>query len=173
MTDAGGADRRGIEIPAEVAAAAGVPDDLNADAVGEFAVPDTRRRRKAGLVYLTGAAVAVTGAASGVSDGFWVLTGGFIAIAAYHAAAGVRLVVRESEALELANAATNFAVGHASAVLGFDGLLARPVWNVLVFSADEPPSQRGLVRVGALDSVIVEQYTEQIESEQSMSLEGP
>ena len=157
MSRAGGADRRGIEIPAEVAAAAGVPDDLNADSVGEYGVPDTKRRRKAGVVYLVAAAF-------GVSGGLWALAVAFVGIAAYHAAAGVGLVVREGEALELANAATDFAVGHASAALGFDGFLARPVWNVLVFSADEPPTRRGLVRVSGRDGSIVEQYTEKIES---------
>jgi hypothetical protein len=36
------------------------------------------------------------------------------------------------------------------------------VWNVLVFSADDPPSQRGLVRVDAVDGRVVETYTEPI-----------
>ena len=62
----------------------------------------------------------------------------------------------------MANRSTDFAVGHASAVLGFDGLLARPIWNVLVFSADDPPSQRGLVRVDARAGSIIEQYVEPI-----------
>ena len=164
MSPAGGADRHGIEIPAEIAAAAGVPDDLNADSVGEYGVPDTNRRRKAGVGYLVAAAMAAIAAAFGVSGGWWALAVAFVGIAAYHAAAGVGLAVREGEALELANAATDFAVGHASAALGFDGFLARPVWNVLVFSADEPPTRRGLVRVSGRDGSIVEQYTEKIES---------
>jgi len=57
-----------------------------------------------------------------------------------------------------------FPVGHASAVVGFDGLRARPVWNVLVFSADEPPTQRGLVRVDAVDGHVVESVTEEVAS---------
>ncbi len=72
------------------------------------------------------------------------------------------LVIREARALEAANASAGFAVGHASASLGFDGLLAKPVWNVLVFSADDPPSQRALVRVDAVGGGIVEQYSEHI-----------
>ena len=165
MTDTGGIDRHGIEIPADVAEAARMPADLDANAAGDHGVPDTRRRRQAGLVYATAAVVSAGAGLARVSDGFWALAAVFLGIAAYHAAAGRQLVVREGRALDLANRATGFAVGHASAVLGFDGALARPVWNVLVFSADEPPSQRGLVRVDALDGSIVEQYAEKITTE--------
>ena len=164
-SDLGGPDRRGIEIPADVARAAGVPEDLNANEVGEYTLPDTRRRRTAGLVYL-GAAVVCAGAGwAGIGVGMWVLAGVLVAIAAYHRLAGVGLVIREGRALDLANASAGFPVGHASASLGFVGLMARPVWNVLVFSADEPPTQRGLVRVSALDGEVVEQYVEAIQPE--------
>lgn len=163
MSDSGGVDRRGIEVPGDVADAARMPEDLNADAVGEYHVPDTRRRRRASFVYVGAAAVSVAAAVAGLSDGFWVLAGAFVAITAYHLLAGKRLEIREHKALELANRSAGFPVGHASATMGFDGVLARPVWNVLVFSADEPPSQRGLVRVDGLTGEVVEQYVESVE----------
>lgn len=163
MSDSGGVDRRGIEVPGDVADAARMPEDLNADAVGEYHVPDTRRRRRASFVYVGAAAVSVAAAVAGLSDGFWVLAGAFVAITAYHLLAGKRLEIREHRALELANRSAGFPVGHASATMGFDGVLARPVWNVLVFSADEPPSQRGLVRVDGLTGEVVEQYVESVE----------
>lgn len=163
MSDSGGVDRRGIEVPGDVADAARMPEDLNADAVGEYHVPDTRRRRRASFVYVGAAAVSVAAAVAGLSDGFWVLAGAFLAITAYHLLAGKRLEIREHRALELANRSAGFPVGHASATMGFDGVLARPVWNVLVFSADEPPSQRGLVRVDGLTGEVVEQYVESVE----------
>jgi hypothetical protein len=163
VTDQGGVDRRGIEIPAEIADAARIPDDLDANVLGEYAVPDTRRRRQTGLVYGVAAVVSAGAALVGISAGFWLLAAVFVGIGGYHIAAGKRLEIREDRALELANRATTFAVGHASAALGFDGVLARPVWNVLVFSADEPPTERGLVRVDALTGSIVDQYVEKIE----------
>lgn len=167
MTDAEGrVDRHGIEIPAEIAAAARVPDDLDANATDEYAIPDTRRRRQAGLVYVVAALLSMGAALGGISDGFWILAAVFVGIAVFHAVAGKPLAMREGAALDIANAATTFPVGHASATLGFDGPLARPVWNVLVFSADEPPSERGLVRVDALAGTVIEQYVEAI------SLEG-
>ncbi len=72
------------------------------------------------------------------------------------------LPVREGRALEVANRHVPFAVGHASAQLAFTGWLARPMWHVLVFAADEPPSQQGLVRVDARSGEVVDSYVEEI-----------
>jgi hypothetical protein len=85
-----------------------------------------------------------------------------VAIGVYHVVAAKPLKIREAQALTTANKETDFAVGHASAVLGFDGLLARPVWNVLVFSSDEPPTERGLVRVDGQSGEVLEIYTEDV-----------
>jgi hypothetical protein len=151
-----------IEVDADVAAAAGMPDDLDANILGPYEVPDPARRRRAGLVYFVGAAATVGSMALGLPSGMWVMTAILLAIGVYHLAAGHHLVVRETAALTAANRATEYPVGHASAVLGFDGILARPVWNVLVFSTDEPPSQRGLVRVFFNDTATTEIYTEAV-----------
>ena len=40
-----------------------------------------------------------------------------------------------------------FPVGHASAQMGWRGLLSRPTWRILLYSADDPPEKRGLVLV--------------------------
>ena len=53
-------DRRSIEIPADVADAAAIPEDLDSNVVGEYHVPDTNRRRRVAAVYFVGA-VAVAG----------------------------------------------------------------------------------------------------------------
>lgn len=155
-----------IEVPSEVADAAQMPDDLDANVFGPYAVPDTSRRRRAGLVYLVAAVITVIGIALGLPTGMWVIVAGFLAIAAYHLAAGWHLAVREGQALETANQETTFPVGHASAAVGFVGWRAKPVWNVLVFSADEPPTERGLVRVNGIDGAVVGQYVEPIPPEE-------
>ena len=151
-----------IEVDAAVAAAAQMPDDLDANVFGPYAVPDPARRRRAGLVYLAGAGLVAVGIALGLPAGMWVMAGVLIVIAAYHQLAGTHLAVREADALMAANRATEFPVGHASAQLGFEGWRARPVWNVLVFAADDPPSQRGLVRVDARSGEVVDQYVEAV-----------
>ena len=83
-------------------------------------------------------------------------------MAAWHLASAWEIEVLDPAALDKANRATDFSVGHASAAVGFDTWRARPIWNVLVFSSDDPPSQRGLVRVDAVDGHVVEMYAEKI-----------
>ena len=100
--------------------------------------------------------------ASGLPSGLLVVAGFLAAAAVWHLVAAWRIEVLDPQALEAANRATDFAVGHASAVVGFDGWRAVPIWNVLVFSADDPPSQRGLVRVDARTGEVIETYTEAI-----------
>lgn len=151
-----------IEVPAEVAAAAGMPEDLDANVLGPYEIPDPVRRRRAGVVYLVAATATAGGIALGLPVGMWMIVGLFILIAVYHLLAGQHLAVKDTQALNQANAAMDFPVGHASAVLGFDGVLARPTWNVLVFSADEPPTERGLVRIDGRSGEVIETYTEAV-----------
>ena len=59
-----------------------------------------------------------------------------------------------------AQVAVGFAVGHASAQQVWRGFRSRPTWRVLVYSAENPPRQRGLVLVDAVDGTVVEHLTE-------------
>jgi hypothetical protein len=140
-----------------------MPDDLDANVIGPYEVPDPARRRRAGLVYFAAAAIVLTGVALGLPDGMWIMAMILIVIGSYHIAAGRHLEVSDKEALTAANRSIDFPVGHASAVLGFEGILARPVWNVLVFSADDPPSRRGLVRIDGRSGEVVETYDEAVQ----------
>jgi hypothetical protein len=157
---------QGIEVPEAVAEAVALPEDLDADAVGEYFVPDVARRRQAGIVYLVGAGIVAAGVLLGLPAGMWLMAGILAAAGAYHFVAGWHLEVREWQALQVANRATDFPVGHASAQLTFDGWRSRPVWNVLVFSADDPPSRRGLVRVDGITAEVVEAYVEAVPAEE-------
>ena len=158
--------RRGIEIPEDVAATAAIPEDLDANVHDPYAVPDPDRRRAAARVYVVAAAVTAVAVWLGLPTGMWLLVGALLVIAAYSWLAGWHLVVREGQALETANRAIGFPVGHASANLGFTGWRVRPIWNVLVFSADDPPTRRGLVRVDAIAGDVVETYVEEIPPEE-------
>jgi len=163
MSDEERPDRRAIYVPEDVAAAAALPNDLDSAVSGPYSVPDTARRRRAGVVYLVGAAIIAVAIPFGLPTLMWATTVAvLVVIGAYHFAAGWSLRVRERRALEVANREAGFAVGHSSAALGFTGWRARPVWGVLVFSADDPPSHRALVRVDAIDGAVVESYAEEI-----------
>ena len=144
-----------------------LPDDLNASAyVGPYVFPNNNRRRVPGYLYLVvGAACIALWAAFG-SDGVLV-NGGFlgaglllVVIGAYHLVAGWNLDVDERDALVAATKEVGFAIGHASAQLGWRGLRSKPTWRILLYSAEEPPSKRGLVLVDGVDGEIVAHFVE-------------
>lgn len=151
--------RRGIQIPDDVARSEAVPEDLDATQRAPYAIPSTRRRRNAAAVYGTAAVLA---AVVGSGAGMVPIAALLALIALWHLAAAWRIDVLDTRALEIANREVPMAVGHASAAVGFDGWRARPIWNVLVFSADDPPTQRGLIRVDAVDGKVVETYVEAV-----------
>ena len=153
--------RRPLEISEEVARAVGLPEDLDATQREPYTIPTTRRRRSAAIAYLVGAVLAVVGAMTGMPAGLYAIAVALLVLAGWHAVSAWRIEILDPQALEIANRATEFPVGHASAAVGFDGWRARPVWNVLVFSADDPPSRRGLVRVDAVTGDVLETYTEE------------
>ncbi|MBU1865839.1 MAG: PepSY domain-containing protein [Actinobacteria bacterium] len=153
-------ERQGIGIGEEVARAAGVPEDLDASAAGPYTIPSTRRRRSAAAIMGGIAGLMVAGVAGGLPSGMLVGAGLLAAGAIWAWAAAWPLRLSVEEALAAANREAEFAVGHASAAVGFDGWRAKPVWNVLVFSADDPPSQRGLVRVDAVTGEVIGSYVE-------------
>jgi hypothetical protein len=155
-------DRRGIEIGGEVARAAGVPDDLDATVDVPHAVPDIRRRRITAWILAIAAAATAGGVVAGLPAGLLVVAGLLAAGAVWSAAAAHPLRVTAQEALTVAGRESGFPVGHSSATVGFDGWRSRPIWNVLLFSADDPPTRRGLVRIDGVSGRVVGSYVEPV-----------
>ena len=138
-----------------------LPEDLDVTAyVGPYVFPDIRRRRIAGTLYAV-LGLGVLWAALASSNG-GLLFGAILllAIAAYHFVAGWRLAIDQTEALAVASRTVGFPVGHASAQLGWRGLLSRPTWRILLYSAEDPPATRGLVELDAVDAHVIGEYTE-------------
>jgi hypothetical protein len=143
-----------------------LPEDLDAAGyVGPYLFPNNKRRRIPGYLYLATAVVCVAVWAF-VDDSPYV-NGGFLLAAAlltvvgvYSLASGWNLDVDEQEALVAATRAVGFPVGHASAQMGWRGLLSRPTWRILLYSADTPPAKRGLVLVDGVDGEIVQHFVE-------------
>lgn len=156
----------GIEIPRDVADAEGVPDDLDSAALGPYVFPSPTRRSTAALIYALAALVAVAAAVGGLADGFWFVAAGLLVLAIVHRLAAHQLVIDQGEALDRAGAEVAFAVGHASAALAFVGWRARPIWNVIVYAASEPPDRRALVQIDAVTGELVaETYEEPLSPE--------
>ena len=81
-------------------------------------------------------------------------------IGGYHLLAGYPLELDEHEALVAATREVGFPVGHASAQMGWRGVLSRPTWRILLYSAEEPPERRGLVLIDGVDGTVVEHFVE-------------
>jgi hypothetical protein len=143
-----------------------LPDDLQpSEFVGAYLFPDNSRRRVPGYIYLATAAACLAVRfgfpdAAVVNDG-WILGAGILLVAGVlSVTSGWRMNVDEKEALVKAQQAVGFAVGHASAQQVWRGLRSRPTWRVLCYSTEDPPIERGLVLVDAVDGSIVEQLVE-------------
>jgi hypothetical protein len=138
-----------------------LPEDLDVTAyIGPYVFPDIKRRRIAAALYAVVAALALWG---GLSSGNGGLIAGAIvvgAVAVYCVLAAWPLRIDQTEALATASRTVGFPVGHASAQLAWRGLRSRPTWRILLYSADEPPSIRGLVELDAVDGEVLGEYTE-------------
>jgi hypothetical protein len=140
-----------------------LPSDLDVSAfVGPYQFPDNSRRRIPGYLYLGIAALSlllwlISDQSSGlVNFGFLVFAIGLAAFALYVLSSSWKMTINERDALVHASRAVDFAVGHASAQQVWRGVRSRPTWRVFCYSAQEPPTHRGLVLVDAVNGDIVE-----------------
>ena len=144
-----------------------LPADLDASGyVGPYTFPDNSRRRIPGVLYLLVAAACLgvwalwDGDSVFVNDGFAYVAVGLAAFGVYCLVAGAHLAIDETDALVAATRTAGFAVGHASAQLGWRGLRSRPTWRILLYSAEEPPAKRGFVLVDGFDGTVLEHFVE-------------
>lgn len=151
-------DRSGIHIERDLAESVAIEDELDSNIARPFYFPSPERRKTAGWIFVAGAfIVALT------VDGGWAPAIGFLALAGWQFGSAWPLNIDENVALRTAGKAVDFAVGHASAAVTFKGWRSRPRWAVILYSATEPPDQRGLVVIDAVEGDVVEDvYVEEI-----------
>ncbi|MEW6152462.1 MAG: hypothetical protein AB1673_00535 [Actinomycetota bacterium] len=144
-----------------------LPEDLDITAYrGVYTFPDIRRRRIAAWIYLATAALCLLAWFARGDDPVMVnrgllLVGALLGVlGVYHMVTAWPLAVRETDALVQAAGEVGFPVGHASAQLGWRGLLSRPTWRILLYSGEDPPSRRGLVLVDAVDGEVLSHFVE-------------
>ena len=145
-----------------------LPDDLAVhDYVGPYQFPDNvRRRYPAAMYFVVGTLLMVAwsigrhGTPTLTNRGFLFGGIGLVLLGAFGLLAGPKLGVRDVDALAAASEAVGFPVGHASAQLGWRGLLSRPTWRILLYSADNPPTKRGLVLIDGVDASTVSRMVE-------------
>jgi hypothetical protein len=143
-----------------------LPADLDMSAfVGPYVFPNNSRRRVPGVLYLVIAAAlvalfALAGDSPLVNVGYLLAAGLLVLAGCYSLASGWNLNVDERDALVAATAEVGFAVGHASAQMGWRGLLSRPTWRILLYSAENPPTRRGLVLVDGVAGSVIDRIVE-------------
>jgi len=145
-----------------------LPDELNAAGyVGPYLFPNNNRRRIPAILYWAVAVGCLVLFLTTRDSNPVLVNGGFVAAAIvlivvgmYSFVVGWNLDVDERDALVVATRQVGFPVGHASAQMGWRGLLSRPTWRILVYSAEDPPSKRGLVLVDGVAGEVVEWFVE-------------
>lgn len=141
-----------------------LPDDLNAvDNVAAYDFPDNSRRRIPGILYAVAAILCLVVWQVGNSNDSVLVNRGLVfgafllgAMAIISFTSGWKMTIDESEALVRATRKVGFPVGHASAQQVWRGVRSRPTWRIFCYSVEEPPLQRGLVLVDAVNGEIVE-----------------
>jgi len=128
-----------------------------------FRVLDTATRRRAGVVYLVVAVLAVMLIFVTRLSAMWLtVVLPLVVLAVLQYAGGWRLRVTDMQAIAVASEHASFAVGHAAGTLGFHGVLAKPVWQVLVYAAGPTPDHQAIVTVDGLTGDVLASHEEAV-----------
>lgn len=147
-----------------------LPEDLDPSGalVGPYLFPNNSRRRVPGYLYLvcSAALVALWVVRAGGGDGVLV-NGGMLFAAVLLALAGAfqlisggELEVDEQDALRQVAKVVEHPIGHASAQMAWRGWTSRPTWHILWYSAQRPPTHRGMATVDGYDGTVLSSFTE-------------
>jgi hypothetical protein len=120
-------------------------------------------RRRAGAVYAVMAIAAAVLVVVADVPAMWltaIVPIGALALVQF--AAAWRMDVSDMQAIEIAGRAASFDFGHGSATLGYRGPLAKPVWQVLLFSDAPSPDRQALVTVDAISGEVTGRYEEDV-----------
>lgn len=145
-----------------------LPADLDATGyVGPYMFPNNNRRRIPAYLYwgISAVCILIWFLRRGndpvlINNGVLIAAIVLALVGLYSFVSGWNLEIDESDALVAATKQVGFPVGHASAQMGWRGLLSRPTWRILLYSAEDPPEKRGLVLVDGVDGSIVEWFVE-------------
>ena len=131
--------------------------------IGPYRVLDTAKRRRAGVVYIVMAVLAAAVVIATQIQLMWLTAvGSLLMLAGYQFLGGWKMQVTDMEAIEKASDRVSFATGHGSATLGYRGLRARPVWEVLVYGDGPSPDFQALVTIDAVSGEVTGIYEEPV-----------
>jgi hypothetical protein len=128
-----------------------------------YRILDTAKRRRAGAVYIVMAVLAGAIAISTQIQLLWLTAVvPLVVLAGYQFLGGWKMQVTDMEAIEKASDRVSFTTGHGSATLGYRGLRARPVWEVLIYGDGPAPQFQALVTIDAVSGDVTGTFEEEV-----------
>ena len=156
----------GIEIDKDVAKETLLPDDLNSLAVGSYVVPDPSKRKQYPyvalgvvlLIYITSLMIDF------VSFVPVIIILSIVSLLLF--VVNNKYKIRQQEVIEKISNNIDHSIGYYSIALTFQFTLKQiltPVWTVIVYSHENPPSNKTIIEISAFSGrVITEPYTEKL-----------
>jgi len=156
----------GIEIDKDVAKESLLPDDLNSLAVGSYVVPDPSKRKQYPyvvlgvvlLIYITSLMIDF------VSFVPVIIILSIVSLLLF--VVNNKFKIRQQEVIEKISNNIDHSIGYYSIALTFQFTLKQiltPVWTVIVYSHENPPSNKTIIEISAFSGrVITEPYTEKL-----------
>jgi hypothetical protein len=156
----------GIEIDKDVAKESLLPDDLNSLAVGSYVVPDPSKRKQYPyvllgvvlLIYITSLMIDF------VSFVPVIIILSIVSLLLF--VVNNKFKIRQQEVIEKVSNNIDHSIGYYSIALTFQFTLKQiltPVWTVIVYSHENPPSNKTIIEISAFSGrVITEPYTEKL-----------
>ena len=156
----------GIEIDKDVAKETLLPDDLNSLAVGSYVVPDPSKRKQYPyvvlgvvlLIYITSLMIDF------VSFVPVIIILSIVSLLLF--VVNNKFKIQQQEVIEKISNNIDHSIGYYSIALTFQFTLKQiltPVWTVIVYSHENPPSNKTIIEISAFSGrVITEPYTEKL-----------
>jgi len=156
----------GIEIDKDVAKESLLPDDLNSLAVGSYVVPDPSKRKQYPyvvlgvvlLIYITSLMIDF------VSFVPVIIILSIVSLLLF--VVNNKYKIRQQEVIEKISNSIDHSIGYYSIALTFQFTFKQiltPVWTVIVYSHENPPSNKTIIEISAYSGrVITEPYTEKL-----------
>jgi hypothetical protein len=156
----------GIEIDKDVAKETLLPDDLNSLAVGSYVVPDPSKRKQYPyvvlgvvlLIYITSLMIDF------VSFVPVIIILSIVSLLLF--VVNNKYKIRQQEVIEKISNSIDHSIGYYSIALTFQFTFKQiltPVWTVIVYSHENPPSNKTIIEISAYSGrVITEPYTEKL-----------
>ena len=153
----------GIDISEADASKENLPEDLNSLAYGAYRLPDLSRRRLFAYIILFFCISSFT-LSYFLQIRIFTYPGViFLIIFVYIYSLNNQIKIDQSEVIETTAKYIDHSVGYYSVALTFNGLFLHPVWTVIIYDHNIPPSCRSIIEINANTSELIgEVYKEML-----------